>query len=231
MYASRRTATSSCSSFHWCMPSSWNTISVTPAECMVGRKRLFTASSAKAEVSSTHMSRRSIFAFQYFTIEDMAPRICSDTAGLLQADRQTISSITFVITSMESISRSRQRLIASTTWRCICASQMSSFTDGSDVASSTCTSSQFVHMLRSAMKAMEFTSSDATFIESTSRSMASFFFIFSTVSLCSEYSRSTFTPFSCTSMSSGKAIMPLLIMLTQSSWSRISCPNDDISRR
>ena len=81
--------------------SSWNTISVTPAECMVGRKRLFTASSAKAEVSSTHMSRRSIFAFQYFTIEDMAPRICSDTAGLLQADRQTISSITFVITGTD----------------------------------------------------------------------------------------------------------------------------------
>ena len=82
----------------------------------------------------------------------MAPRICSDTAGLLQADRHTISSITRVITSIESTSRSRKRLMASTTWRCICASQMSSFTDGSEVASSTCTSSQFVHMLRSAMK-------------------------------------------------------------------------------
>ena len=112
--------------------------------------------------------------------------------------------------------------MASTTWRCICASQMSSFTDGSEVASSTCTSSQFVHMLRSAMKAMEFTSSDATFMESTRRSMAWFIFIFSTVSLCSEYSRSTFTPFSCTSMLSGNSIMPLLIIFTQSSWSRIS---------
>ena len=150
---------------------------------------------------------------------------------MLHADRHTISSITFVITAIESISRSRQRLIASTTWRCICASQMSSFTDGSDVASSTCTSSQFVHMLRSAMNAMEFTSSDATFSESTRRSIVSFVFIFSTVSRCSEYSRSTFTPFSCAGMSSGNDCMPWLITVMQSSWSRISWPNDDVSRR
>ena len=88
---------------------------------------------------------------------------------------------------------------------------------GTEVASNTYTSWQFVHMFRSAVNACVYTSFDFTPSAATSASIALFLRIRSTVSSNSEYSRSSFAPFSCRGTLSGKRPMPWDAMLRQSS--------------